>query len=296
MLYSLSLFGRCATAEKVRVWWCIPFRPWYTTLGMPWKRREIATKWLIQLRQVGRWYGSRKLPYRLITQQFKIAWNGLNAGLNGSNVRSTRNCSQQFKLSYNRCTQFTPANCYERVWTVAGTFEPLRPRLTRSCWYLVSSLASGSCRPLQVGVCLGRIKTRAPWPKIGHCAHFTGRKPLEMDLPIRERPFHYLGGGLEELFSADYFFTWCLKLDFFFTHQLKPDFFFTKNWKSDYFFIVMFQVKDIHIIFRVEARLFFLQHIKAKKFFQRTGWAKLFFWAKSSARLFFQKLFQPPPR
>ena len=104
------------------------------------------------------------------------------------------------------------------------------------------------------------------------------------------------GGGLEELFSADYFFTWCLKLDFFFTHQLKPDFFFTKNWKLDYFFIVMFQVKDIHIIFRVEARLFFLQHIKAKKFFQRTGWAKLFFLAKSSARLFFQKLFQPPPR
>ena len=112
---------------------------------------------------------------------------------------------------------------------------------------------------------------------------------------LRERPFHYLGGGLEELFSADYFFTWCLKLDFFFTHQLKPDFFFTKNWKSDYFFIVMFQVKDIHIIFRVEARLFFLQHIKAKKFFQRTGWAKLFFLAKSSTRLFFQKLFQPPP-
>ena len=105
-----------------------------------------------------------------------------------------------------------------------------------------------------------------------------------------------LGGGLEDLFSADYFFHLMFKAGFFFTHQLKPDFFFTKNWKSDYFFIVMFQVKDIHIIFRVEARLFFLQHIKAKKFFQRTGWAKLFFLAKSSARLFFQKVFHPPPQ
>ena len=113
---------------------------------------------------------------------------------------------------------------------------------------------------------------------------------------VRERPFHYLGGGLEELFSADYFFTWCLKLDFFFTHQLKPDFFFTKNWKSDYFFIVMFQVKDIHIIFRVEARLFFLQHIKAKKFFQHTGWAKLFFFGQKQRQIIFSKTLPAPPQ
>ena len=37
------------------------------------------------------------------------------------------------------------------------------------------------------------------------------------------------GGGLEDLFSADYFFHLMFKAGFFFTHQLKPDFFFTKN-------------------------------------------------------------------
>ena len=102
-------------------------------------------------------------------------------------------------------------------------------------------------------------------------------------------------GGLEELFSADYFFTWCLKLDFFFTHQLKPDFFFTKNWKSDYFFIVMFQVKDIHIIFRVEARLFFFAAYQSKKIFSTYRLGQIIFFGQKQRQIIFSKTLPAPP-
>ena len=125
---------------------------------------------------------------------------------------------------------------------------------------------------------------------------------LESGLPrkdvtrgFRERPFHYLGGGLEELFSADYFFTWCLRLDFFFTHQLEPDFF-SQRIESQIIFYSHVSSQRYSHYFQGWGKIIFFATYQSKKIFQRTGWAKLFFWAKSSARLFFQKLFQPPPQ
>ena len=141
--------------------------------------------------------------------------------------------------------------------------------------------------------------------KVGLCRHTqvpepgpagnTGSHEGQGRWTVRERPFHYLGGGLEEWFSADYFFTWCLKLDFFFTHQLKPDFFFTKNWKSDYFFIVMFQVKDIHIIFRSWGKIIFFATYQSKKIFSTYRLGQIIFFGQKQRQIIFSKTLPAPP-
>ena len=64
-------------------------------------------------------------------------------------------------------------------------------------------------------------------------------------MSVRERPFHYQGGGWKTFFSADYFFQLILKLEYIFTHHLKTDFF-HEELKVRFFFKVMFQAKDIH--------------------------------------------------
>ena len=147
-----------------------------------------------------------------------------------------------------------------------------------------------------VGASTGSFLTEELWE--GHIFPASRLCAFTAGAELRERPFHYLGGGLEELFSADYFFTWCLKLDFFFTHQLKPDFFFTKNWKSDYFFMVMFQVKDIYI-FTLFSGLrqdyFFCNISKQKKFFNVQAGPNYFFWPKAAPDYFFKNSSSPPP-
>ena len=42
-------------------------------------------------------------------------------------------------------------------------------------------LQSGWSNSQQAGMCLDRFKTRARWPKIGHCAHSGDRKLLQVD-------------------------------------------------------------------------------------------------------------------
>ena len=111
---------------------------------------------------------------------------------------------------------------------------------------------------------------------------------------LRERPFHYLGGGPGRLFQQ-IIFSVDVKAGFFFTHHLKPDFF-SQELKVRLFFSIVMLGRQLFLpVCQSDRFFFFAQRIKAKKFFQYTGWAKLIFSAKSSARLFFKKSSRPPP-
>ena len=102
-------------------------------------------------------------------------------------------------------------------------------------------------------------------------------------------------GGLEDFFSADYFFQLMLKLDFFHTpFEAKV---FHKEWKVSFLKkIVMLGRQPFLSLCRSDRFFFFFGNIsKPKKKFQHTGWAKLIFSAKSSGTLFFQKSSSRPP-
>ena len=97
----------------------------------------------------------------------------------------------------------TSFRCTEIHCRCGGILDP--------CFVLVHKTVVHTCHPH-----LTAAYTKEPT---------TGRLLAYTQELLRERPFHYLGGGLEDLFSADYFFHLMFKAGFFFTYQLKPDFF-----------------------------------------------------------------------
>ena len=129
------------------------------------------------------------------------------------------------------------------------------------------------------------------------CQNKTNKQNLDTIDTLRERPFHYLGGGgLEELFSADYFFTWCLKLDFFFTHQLKPDFFFHKELKVRLFFYSHVSSQRYSHYFQGWGKIIFFATYQSKKFFSTYRLGQIIFFRQKQRQIIFSKTLPAPPQ
>ena len=112
---------------------------------------------------------------------------------------------------------------------------------------------------------------------------------------IRERPFHYLGGGAGRVVFSRLFFHLMFKAGFFFQTPVEARFFFHKELKVRLFFYSHVSSQRYSHYFQGWGKIIFFATYQSKKFFSTYRLGQTIFFGQKQRQIIFSKTLPAPP-
>ena len=112
---------------------------------------------------------------------------------------------------------------------------------------------------------------------------------------IRERPFHYLGGGAGRVVFSRLFFHLMFKAGFFFHTPVEARFFFHKELKVRLFFYSHVSSQRYSHYFQGWGKIIFFATYQSKKIFSTYRLGQIIFLGQKQRQIIFSKTLPAPP-